>query len=141
MNNLDVVRFPLQPCIHTNCPYNPDCPPEIVESLLANLSPKLKSAVDFLIKNHQDPAFTVTRLEQEFNISLRCFEQLFIEELGCTPKECLEQIRINHFRKQRTEHEFREVKEAFSKAGFNSRGSFEYARKKYPPPRKGKNYF
>ncbi|MDI6782919.1 MAG: helix-turn-helix domain-containing protein, partial [bacterium] len=128
------IDFPIQACPHTECPYNPECPPEIVESLLAQLSPKLKLAVEYLRKNHKDPSFTIVSLGTEFNISLRCLEQLFSEELGYTPKECLEQIRINHYRKQLNEHEFRGVKETFGNAGFNSRGSFEYTRKKYPPP-------
>jgi methylphosphotriester-DNA--protein-cysteine methyltransferase len=126
--------FPLHPCDHTNCPYNPDCSPEIVESLLANLSPQLKCAVEFLRKNHQNHSFTIESLHQEFGNSPRYFELLFFEELGCTPKECLEQFRINHYYNQMGGRPFRRTYEAYDKAGFNSRGSFEYTHKKYPPP-------
>jgi transcriptional regulator GlxA family with amidase domain len=132
------IDFPIQACLHIECPYNPECPPEIVESLLAQLSPKLKLAVEYLRKNHKDPSFTVASLEKEFNISLRCFEQLFSEELGCTPIQCLEQLRIFHVQKQMNEHPMRRLKEAWDKAGFNSRWSYYYALNKYPPPRNRK---
>ena len=131
------IKFPIQACPHTECPYNPECPPEQVESLLAQLSPKPKLAFEYLRKNHQDPSFSVANLETEFNISLRCFEQMFSEELGCSPKECLEQLRIFHVHKQTNEHPMRRLKEAWDKAGFNSRWSYYYALHKYPL-RKGK---
>lgn len=126
------IYFPLQRCDHRNCPYNPECPSEIIESLLTNLSPKLKAAVDFLRKNHHSQEFTITELEQEFNVSLRCFEQMFTQELGCTPKQCLDQLRISHFRQLTQNKNFLSIKEAMHKSGFRTRSNCYYALHKHP---------
>lgn len=126
-----IIDFPIQVCSHPTCFYNPECSIETVDSILGHFSPKLKTAVNFLRINHNNPLFTVNHLKAEYGPSLRYFEKLFSQELRCTPKECLEQIRIYHFWKQMKEDAFLEIKRAFSKAGFSSRGSFEYAYRKY----------
>ncbi|MFB3897267.1 MAG: hypothetical protein ACE14V_13280 [bacterium] len=126
------IAFPILASRHEVCPYNPTCSPQIMESLLKRLSPKLKTAIKYLLQHHFEPTFTIMKLTDEFGHSQRYFERLFLKELGSTPKECLSQIRICHYHKQRHEWQYRRPFEAYTKAGFNSSGSFEYAHKKYP---------
>jgi hypothetical protein len=82
-NRNDSVMFPLQPCGHPVCFYNPACPREIDKDLqLPFLSEELKPIINHIRIRHRDPKFTIELLAIEMNCSLSKLERLFFSELG-----------------------------------------------------------
>lgn len=129
---LSTIDFPIRTSLPDICPYNPNCPDEIINSIIGHLSQPLQEIVRYLFANHQSDEFTVSKDVDELGIPIRKLERMFNQELTFTPNECLEQIRIYHVYKQLNENPFLRIKDAFYKAGFKSRAAFEYVRKKYP---------
>ena len=116
---------------HELCPFNPKCPPEIIQPLLLLYPSELQEAFRFILINHTNPEFSVTQIPEKFDGSLRTWERLFHEKVGCTLESCLAQVRLCHYLVREIEYGPLAIKKEFDKVGFGSRNSCNYERNKY----------
>jgi len=73
-----------------------------------------------LLEENIDNIYTITELVEEFNISTRALQYNFQKELGITPKQYLQDLRLNAIRKELLTQDSEKIKisEIISKYGY-----------------------
>jgi len=73
-----------------------------------------------ILEENIDNIYTITKLVEEFNISTRALQYNFQKELGITPKQYLQDLRLNAIRKEllNAESDKKIISEIISKYGY-----------------------